>query len=81
MTAKKVTVENIVYTTFSVPLSELLDAYVPAEERHKPGCTWWANSTGELDNHVHFVRSERTEVNYDAEGRELLEARERNNTQ
>ena len=72
MTAKKSTVETTTYTTFTVSLDELLDAYVPAEERHKPLCTWWVNSsvvTGKVD----LVRSERTAIAYDDEGRSRLE--------
>lgn len=72
MTAKKSTVETTTYTTFIVSLDALLDAYVPAEERHKPLCTWWVNSSGD-DKQIHFVRCERTAIAYDEEGRARLE--------
>lgn len=71
MTAKKSTVETTTYTTFTVPLAELLDAYIPPEERHKPLCTWWVTSHGEAT--ADFVRMERTAVAHDDEGRSRLE--------
>jgi hypothetical protein len=74
MIAKKARVETTVYTTFTVPLAELLEAYIPKEEREKPLCSWWLNSSGDAHSTVEFVRLERVAVGYDAEGRELLEA-------
>lgn len=79
MTAKKSTVETVTYTTFTIPLDELLDAYVPAEERHKPLCTWWV-STSVVAGMIDLVRSERTAIAYDEEGRERLEEDERERT-
>lgn len=72
MTAKKSTVETTVYTTFIIPRDALLDAYVPAEERHKPCCSWWVNDGGS-EGTVHLVRCQRTAIAYDEEGRKLLE--------
>lgn len=74
MTAKKSTVETTVDTTFVIPLAELLDAFVAKEEREKPLTTWWVFSSGESSAQmVHIVRSERTSIAYDEEGRERLE--------
>lgn len=75
MTAKKTTVETTTHTTFTVPLDELLDAYVPAEERHKPCCTWLVHSSSSDSDMrtVHFVRLEVAAIAYDDEGRARLE--------
>lgn len=73
MTAKKSTVETTVYTTFTVPLSELLDAYIPKEEREKPLCIWWVNSDGGKEQMVQIVRAERAAIGFDEQGRERLE--------
>jgi hypothetical protein len=73
MKAKKAMVETTVYTTFVVPLAEVLAAYVPEAERNKPLCTWWVTS-GAGEGNVELVRMEKAAIAYDAEGRELLEA-------
>lgn len=71
MTAKKSTVETSVTTTFTVPLSELLEAYIPKEEREKLLCSWWIHSA-ECEI-VSFVRMETTAISFDEQGRERLE--------
>lgn len=70
MTAKKISVETSVETCFVVPMAELLDHFIPKEER-KPTCTWWIHT--DALGRANIMRSERTAIGYDEEGRERLE--------